>query len=48
MLFYEEIQQFIEAMRGRGPEDLKGKTLVEFLRQTDRLLGILRRARQRS
>jgi hypothetical protein len=47
-LFYEEIQQLIEAMRETGPEDLKGKTLIEFLRQIDRLLGMLRRTRQRS
>jgi hypothetical protein len=47
-LFYEEIQQLIEAMRETGPEDLKGKTLVEFLRQIDRLLGMLRRTKQRS
>lgn len=47
-LFYEEIQQLIEAMREIGPEDLKGKALIEFLRQIDRLLGMLRRARQRS
>jgi hypothetical protein len=47
-LFYEELQQLIEAMRETGPEDLKSKTLIEFLRQIDRLLGMLRRARHRS
>jgi hypothetical protein len=47
-LFYEEIQQLIEAMRETRPEDLKGKTLVEFLPQIDRLLSMLRRSRQRS
>lgn len=46
-LFYEEIQQLIEVMRETGPEDLRGKTLVEFLRQIDRLLGMLRRAKNR-
>lgn len=46
-LFYEEIQQLIEAMSETGPDDLKGKALVEFLRQIDRLLGMLRRAKQR-
>jgi hypothetical protein len=47
-LFYEEIQQLIEAMHETGPEDLNGKTLAEFLRQIDRLLGMLRRARRKS
>lgn len=47
-LFYEEIQQLIEIMRETNPEDLKGKNLVEFLRQIDRLLGMLRRARQKN
>ena len=47
-LFYEEIQQLIEAMRETGPETLTSKTLVEFLRQIDKLLGMLRRSRQRS
>lgn len=47
-LFYEEIQQLIEAMRETRPENLKGKTLVEFLSQIDRLLSMLRRSRQRS
>jgi len=46
-LFYEEIQQLVEAMRETGPEDLKGKTLIEFLRQLDRLLTMLRRIRRR-
>jgi hypothetical protein len=46
-LFYEEIQQLIEAMRVTGPEDLKGKTLVEFLRQIDKLLSMLQRAKRR-
>jgi hypothetical protein len=47
-LFYEEIQQLIEAMREIRPEDLKRKNLVEFLRQIDKLLGMLHRARQKS
>lgn len=47
-LFYEEIQRLIEAMRETGPEDLKGKNLIEFLRQINRLLGMLSRAKQRS
>jgi hypothetical protein len=47
-LFYEEIQQLIEAMRQTELEDLKGKNLVEFLRQIDRLLGMLRRGKRRS
>jgi len=46
-LFYEEIQQLIEAMRDVGPEDLKGKTLTEFLQQLDRLLSMLRRAKKK-
>jgi hypothetical protein len=46
-LFYEEIQQLIEMMRETRPEDLRGKTLVEFLRQIDRLLGMLRQAKNR-
>lgn len=46
-LFYEEIQQLIEVMRETKPEDLKGKALVEFLRQLDKLLGMLHRAKQR-
>lgn len=46
-LFYEEIQQLIEAIRETGPEELKGKTLVEFLRQIDRLLSMLRRVKRR-
>lgn len=47
-LFYEEIQQLIEAMREMGLEDLKGKALIEFLRQIDRLLSMLRRTKKRS
>jgi hypothetical protein len=47
-LFYEEIQQLIEAMRETGPEDLKGKRLVEFLRQISKLLNMLRRGKMRS
>jgi hypothetical protein len=47
-LFYEEIQQLIEAMRETRPEDLKGKTLIEFLRQIDKLLVMLRRAGRRN
>jgi hypothetical protein len=47
-LFYEEIQQLIETMREIKPEDLKGNILVEFLRQIDRLLSILRRSKKRS
>jgi hypothetical protein len=47
-LFYEEIQQLIEVMRETGPENLNGKTLAEFLRQIEKLLGMLRRARQKS
>ena len=47
-LFYEEIYQLIEAMRDIGPEDLKGKNITEFLRQIDRLLSILRRAKKRN
>ncbi len=43
-LFYEEIHQLVEAISEIGPEELKGKTLIEFLRQIDRLLGMLRRA----
>jgi hypothetical protein len=46
-LFYEEIQQLVEAMRETGPEDLKGKTLIEFLRQIDRLLSMLRQSRKK-
>jgi hypothetical protein len=46
-LFYEEIQQLIEAMREIKPGDLKGKSLGEFLWQVDKLLSMLRRARQR-
>jgi hypothetical protein len=46
-LFYEEIQQLIEVMSETKPEDLKGKTLVEFLRQLDKLLGMLHCAKQR-
>lgn len=46
-LFYEEIQQLIEAMRETVPEDLKGKTLIEFLRQIDRLLSMLRQSRKK-
>jgi hypothetical protein len=45
-LFFEEIQQLVEMMGEIGPEDLKGKTLVEFLRQLDRLLAMLRRLKQ--
>ncbi len=45
-LFYEEIQQLIEAMRETQPEELKGKTLTEFLRQIDKLLAMLRRVKQ--
>jgi FKBP-type peptidyl-prolyl cis-trans isomerase (trigger factor) len=47
-LFYEEIQQLTEAMREIEPQDLKSKTLNEFLRQIDRLLGMLRRASRKS
>lgn len=47
-LFYEEIQQLIEAMRETEPEDLKGKPLIEFLRQLDKLLTLLRRVKRRS
>jgi hypothetical protein len=47
-LFYEEIQQLIDAMRETRPEDLKGKTLIEFLRQIDKLLVMLRRAGRRN
>lgn len=47
-LFYEEIQQLVEAMRDIGPEDLKGKRLVEFLRQLDRLLSMLRQTKKKS
>ncbi|MCA1636552.1 MAG: hypothetical protein LC802_23400 [Acidobacteria bacterium] len=43
-LFFEEIQQLVEAMRQVEPENLKGKKLVEILRQVDRLLNMLRRA----
>ena len=32
-LFYKEIHLLIEEMQETGPEDLKGTTLVEFLRQ---------------
>ncbi|HYX71323.1 MAG TPA: hypothetical protein VE732_01010 [Nitrososphaera sp.] len=46
-LYYEEIQQLIEAIRDIGPEDLKGKTLVEFLRQLDKLLNMIRRAKEK-
>lgn len=46
-LFYEEIQRLIEAMHETGPEDLKGKTLVEILRQTDKLLSMIRRVKQK-
>lgn len=46
-LFYEEIQQLVEAMRETQPEELKGKTLTEFLRQLDKLLAMLRRVKQR-
>lgn len=46
-LFYEEIQQLIEGMRDVGPEDLKGKTRVAFLRQLDKLLSMLRRAKKK-
>lgn len=45
-LFYEEIQQLVEAMRETQPEELNGKTLTEFLRQLDKLLAMLRRAKQ--
>lgn len=47
-LFYEEIQWLIEAMGETKPEDLEGKKLVEFLRQIDKLLAMLRRGKQRS
>jgi hypothetical protein len=47
-LFYEEIQHLIEAMRETAPEDLKGKSLVDFLRQIDKLLNMLRRSKQRN
>jgi ElaB/YqjD/DUF883 family membrane-anchored ribosome-binding protein len=47
-LFYEEIQWLIEAMHGTKPEDLEGKKLTEFLKQIDKLLGMLRRGKQRS
>lgn len=45
-LFYEEIQQLVEAMRETQPEELNGKTLTEFLRQLDKLLAMLRRVKQ--
>jgi len=47
-LFYEESYRLIEAMRDIEPEDLKGKNLAEFLRQIDRLITMLRRAKKRS
>jgi hypothetical protein len=47
-LFYEEIHHLIEAMQETKPEVLKGKTLIEFLRQIDRLIGILRHTKKRS
>ena len=45
-LFYEEIQQLVEAMGQVEPEDLKGKKLVEILRQVDKLLSMLRRTKR--
>jgi hypothetical protein len=45
-LFYEEIQHLIEAMYEIGPEDLKDNTLIEFLRQLDRLQTLLRRVKR--
>jgi hypothetical protein len=46
-LFYDESCRLIEAMRDIKPEDLKGKNLVEFLRQLDRLISMLSRAKKR-
>lgn len=46
-LFYEEIQHLTDAMRQVDPEDLKGKSLSEFLRQIDKLLSMLRRVKKR-
>ena len=47
-LFYEEIQQLIETMRKTGPEDLKGKSLLQFLRRINWRLSMLRLAKKRS
>jgi hypothetical protein len=46
-LFYEEIQLLADAMQQVEPDELKGKKLDEFLRQIDKLLNMLRRARRR-
>lgn len=45
-LFYEEIQLLVDAMRRVEPDDLKGKTLDEFLRQIDKLLNMLRQTNE--
>lgn len=45
-LFYEELQLLIEAMQQVEPDDLKGKKLGEFLRQIDKLLNMLQRAKE--
>lgn len=46
-LFYEEIHRLIEAVQEMRPDVLKGKTLVEFLRQIDRLTNMLRRTKKK-
>lgn len=45
-LFFEELQLLIEAMQQVEPDHLKGKKLGEFLRQIDKLLNMLRRAKE--
>lgn len=44
-LFYDEVQRLVETMNEIGPEDLKGESLGELLRQIDKLLNMLRRAK---
>ena len=44
-LFYEEIQLLVEGMGQIEPDELKGKRLGEFLRQINKLLSMLRRAK---
>lgn len=45
-LFFEEIQQLVEAMGQVKPEDLKGKRLVQILGQVDKLMGMLGRTKR--
>lgn len=46
-LFFEEVLRLEEAMRDIEPGDLSDQVLVNFLRQTGKLLSMLRRAKMK-